>query len=180
MIRNSGVNESFCGIASKLKQTSPDDRRRPGLRNRLKAYGEQLVMYDLVEVSKSFFSYQPILKALQAKDSVPLSDELIGTKATAMVSTEKPDYLPNRIFLPDDERFRKLECFLDNWSTKSNQRIVENTPLDASQAEALRHAMTSRVALLQGPPGTGEACVTVVCVFVCLPLILYPFLILNR
>lgn len=151
LIHNSGENEQFCGMANALKETPSDDPRRSFLRDRLKAYGDQMQTFDLVEVSKSFFSYQPILQALQDKDSVPLSDELVGLKSNAAV---KPEYLPNRVYLPTGENFgNKQECFLDNWSTPD---IVKNTSLDASQAEALRRALTSKVALLQGPPGTGE------------------------
>jgi hypothetical protein len=34
------------------------------------------------------------------------------------------------------------------------------TTLDAGQVEALKHLLTSRVALVQGPPGTGKTYVT--------------------
>jgi hypothetical protein len=102
---------------------------------------EQMNSYDLVEVSKSFFSNAPILKALQELQSVPLAEEIVH------LSPKIPDNLPSTVLLPECPPFHHFRINLDRWSTED---IVGNTSLDASQAEALRHCLTNRVALVQG------------------------------
>jgi hypothetical protein len=102
---------------------------------------EQMNCYDLVEVSKSFFSNAPILKALQELESVPLSEEIVH------LSPKIPDQLPSEMFLPEGPPFHRFCINLDRWSTED---IVGSTSLDESQAEALRHCLKHRVALVQG------------------------------
>jgi hypothetical protein len=102
---------------------------------------EQMNYYDLVEVSKSFFSNAPILKALQELESVPLPEEIVH------LSPKIPDYLPSEMYLPEGPPFHRFCIDLDEWSTED---IVGSTSLDESQAEALRHCLKHRVALVQG------------------------------
>jgi hypothetical protein len=107
-----------------------------------------LTTYSLIEVSKSFFAYQPILKALQKMETVPLANELLGIDTYVSL---RPEYLPRIMTLPSE--FGSLRCDLDDWKS---YEVEERTTLDRSQAEALRHSLTSRVVLTQGPPGTGK------------------------
>lgn len=108
----------------------------------------QLQSYDLKELSKSFFAYHPILKALQDREAIPLSNELVDLEHCKNL---KPGYLPDRIALPRE--FGGYRCDLEHWSSAD---VVQHTTLDKSQADALHHALRSRVALIQGPPGTGK------------------------
>jgi len=112
-------------------------------------YREQMICYDLVVVSQSFFSYEPILKTLQEMDSVPLANEIVLINS----QSERPLYLPQVVRMPDTKPFNGFSCNLNNWSTKD---VTANTSLDESQANALWHCLTHRVALVQGPPGTGK------------------------
>jgi hypothetical protein len=98
------------------------------------------VSYDLVEVSSSFFSYKPILSALQVMSGIPLARELVYLDA----SGGRPSYIPPQV------KINKKYYDLDDWS---NEKVIESASLDKSQVEALHHALTSRVALIQGPPG---------------------------
>lgn len=107
----------------------------------------QMTTYDLVEASKSFFSYRPILKTLQKMDRIPLLEELsVGDR---LDDPSPLDYLPREMIYPGTD----FKCNLDAWDSVA---LSSKTTLDISQAEALRHAFTSRVAKIQGPPGTGK------------------------
>lgn len=150
MINNSGINAIVCDTTDDLLHTRRTDPRHAVLLGHLQIYDGQMTTYDLIEVSKSFFAYHPILKALQAKESIPLSNELLGSQKSKNV---KPSYLPDNISLPNDPNFEGYECDLEMWSTDD---VVQKTTLDKSQADALRHSLSSRVALIQGPPGTGK------------------------
>ncbi len=100
--------------------------------------------YSLIEVSDSFFSYRPVLESLQSMISVPLSRELVHVER----HHERPLYLPRIVKLPTD--FNGIEVDLDAWS---NESVMQSTTLDESQSIALGMALTSRVSLVQGPPG---------------------------
>jgi hypothetical protein len=104
--------------------------------------------YDLKEISRSFFSYLPILKALQDKESSPMLSEL-ARKVHG--DSARPDYMPDTVMLPTD-----FDDYILDLESRRTEHIVESTTLDKSQADALYHALTNKVAMVQGPPGTGE------------------------
>jgi len=146
LLRNSSINESVCEL-----RATPSSKDEAGeSRDRIKEAMVQLATYDIIEASKSFFSYKPILQTLQSMEGVPLVNELVGNSSPLQV---RPSYLPGAVVLPDDENFRAYTCNLDALSSTD---LSERTSLDLSQAEALNHAMTSQVSLIQGPPGTGK------------------------
>lgn len=120
-----------------------------GKQDQLDAYKNQLESYDMIEVSSSFFTYQPILKTLQTMTALPFLPELSGEAIEDNFTT--PTYLPPVLLMPSDG-FNSYECNMDTWSSSD---IVSETSLDQSQADALRHAFSNRIALIQGPPGTG-------------------------
>ena len=109
---------------------------------------ESIVKYEMIELSRSFFSYKPVLRALQNMSTVPFSSEIISYQSERLVS-----YLPSKIAFPNKAPFNGYIIDLLSVDLES---IVNNTSLDISQAKAVRHALTSRVALIQGPPGTGK------------------------
>jgi len=138
MLRNQHSNAELCSIHGKDSQEARTEA------NRLKA---SMVTYDLIEASKSFFSYKPVLRTLQGMTGVPLREEIVLS-----TSIGAPAYLPEELKMPDDENFRGFTCDCLNWSISD---IENGTSLDSSQAEAIRHVFSSRVSLVQGPPGTG-------------------------
>ena len=148
MVKNCAWNEKFLGLRKKYESLGRNDPQRASLEGQLEAGAAQLTAYDLVEASKSFFAYKPILKTLQEMETIPLKEELAGTGPFA--STPTIDYLPNDITLPEKD-FGGAKVHLNDWSSSE---LVEKTSLDKSQAEALKHAFSSRVVLIQGPPGT--------------------------
>ena len=111
---------------------------------------ERMATYELVEVSKSFFSYKSVLRALQQMDRIPFSDELLS--ATTASEGSPSEYFGDEVVFPDDKNFKRHRCVLSELSTAD---MAAHTSLDESQAQAIRHALTSRVSLIQGPPGTG-------------------------
>ena len=112
----------------------------------IKDVEDLFLSHTLIEASGSFFPYEPILSAIQELQTVPLAHELVYMNT----SPRTPEYLPRRMRMPNTPPFHGFICDLDNWS---NQDIVHNTSLDESQADALRCAFSSKVALIQGPPG---------------------------
>lgn len=101
----------------------------------------------LIQIDTAVFSYEPILTALQEKQDLALSPELLSwTKDSSVVS---PRYLPTLI--------------IDALKANVNQDLqpILKTPkavrLDEAQAASLIAGLTQRVALIQGPPGTFPA-----------------------
>jgi hypothetical protein len=148
MLRNSAINERVCELSTSLG--SKDLHSAKQVRMQYKSAVNQLVTYDLIEASKSFFTYQPILRTLQSMEDVPMSKELVDLDSSV---EGRPTYLPEKVALPPGANFGGYVCDFDSWSPTD---VTENTSLDLSQVKALHHALTSRVALIQGPPGTGK------------------------
>ena len=133
---NKDINERFQEIFNVTKENR-DIEEITQLKSSFKTY-------SLIEVSDSFFSYRPVLESLQTMVSVPLSQEIVHIER----HHDRPLYLPRTLKLPSD--FNSVEVDLDDWS---NQSVMQSTTLDESQSRALGMALTSRVALIQGPPG---------------------------
>lgn len=113
-----------------------------------------MITHDLVEVSQSFSTYQPVLRTLQFMDSVPLASSLIEERSGTL------EYLPSEFNLPDDKFLKGLACNLETWKSDA---VASSTSLDLSQAAALKHALSSEVSLIQGPPGTGKVRTCALC-----------------
>jgi hypothetical protein len=148
MLRNSAINERVCELTTRLGSKDLDSAQQ--VRSQLKSAVTRLVTYDLIEASKSFFTYQPILRTLQSMEGVPMSEELVDLDSAV---EGRPTYLPEKIVLPQGADFGGYVYDFDSWSPTD---VTEKTSLDLSQAKALHHALTSRVSLIQGPPGTGK------------------------
>ena len=103
-------------------------------------YGKQR---KLVQIDTAIFAYEPVLKALQEKQTLPLSHELLFW--TEGSSIESPQSQPIDIVKSVKANHgRNLESLLKTSSSIN---------LDPSQTASLISGLTQTVALIQGPPG---------------------------
>jgi hypothetical protein len=97
----------------------------------------------LVQIDTAVFSYEPVLKALQDTQIIPLSQELLFWKEGK--SIESPPSQPmNIIQAIREDPVQDLQSLLG-----TSRPIV----LDKSQAASLVAGLTQEVSLIQGPPG---------------------------
>ena len=99
----------------------------------LPAKGVRVASY-MFNAEAAFFTYEPVLRALQEMDSIPFGGVL------AHLQPPGPLELPHA-----GRQIEDLSAEL--------QAAVES---DATQKEALQLALDSQVVLVQGPPGTGK------------------------
>ncbi|OQE43716.1 hypothetical protein PENCOP_c003G04699 [Penicillium coprophilum] len=109
----------------------------------LKLYSD--VEYLLVDTA--MFAYEPILRCLQERIELPLTEELILYERNQPVkdSSLVPRNLVNKL---------KGEYGCNVQSTLGTSKPVT---LDSSQLDSLLAGLTQRVSLIQGPPGTGKS-----------------------
>ncbi|KAI6815896.1 P-loop containing nucleoside triphosphate hydrolase protein [Hortaea werneckii] len=104
---------------------------------------------DFVLMSTPVFAYEPILRCLQTKLELPLSELLLSTNEDERVE----DGLTSEI-TPCD----LTEALLHS---RTNVQNILNLPkpvqLDESQLESLVAGLRQSVSLIQGPPGTGKS-----------------------
>lgn len=137
--------------ALQLRLQTSQGEEASDLRIKMNGLRAKLKTYDMIEVSSSFFTYEPVLKSLQDMYSVPFLKELTARQGVANFAN-RPDYLPEILVMPEDKFSLGHQCDVGNWSSKE---VADYTSLDETQADALFHAFSNRVSLIQGPPGTG-------------------------
>ena len=100
----------------------------------------------LIQIDTAVFSYEPILKALQATKEVPLSSELLFWKENDKL-VNPPSYLTTM----------HVVRYIQEAPRQNLQELLK-TPrpitLDRSQAASLITGLAQNVSIIQGPPGT--------------------------
>ena len=97
----------------------------------------------LIPIDTAVFAYEPILTALQMKNTLPLQREILFFKGG--MTLDPPTYYPEAIV-----------AAIKAAPTQDLKPLLDTpTPihLDQAQADALVNALSQRVALIQGPPG---------------------------
>ncbi|KAK2464129.1 hypothetical protein APHAL10511_003877, partial [Amanita phalloides] len=102
---------------------------------------------QLVSVDVAVFSYQPILKAIQRINHVPLSQELLFWEPS--VTPRMTDEVPLSIIAT----LRRDPC----QELQAMLGLSKSIKLDKSQGQSFLNGLTQRVSLIQGPPGTGKS-----------------------
>ena len=99
--------------------------------------------FEFVQVDTSFFAYEPILKCLQAKTTLPLSNELLGLAESRKIARSPfaPEQVVSKI---KGHQGRNLRDLLN---------LPQDVILDRSQTESLVAGLSQSVSLIQGPPG---------------------------
>lgn len=144
------IDNSVCSVATKRARTSDGGSAQ--------AF-DLGHTFDLIEVSSSFVTYRPILKSLQEMTSLPFVDEICHLRTP--ITAGPLNYLPLELKMPDDKICAGHKLNLQ--STTIIKDILSGTTLDESQARALHHSLTSRLTLIQGPPGTGPYYLQISC-----------------
>ncbi|KAG1856396.1 P-loop containing nucleoside triphosphate hydrolase protein [Suillus subalutaceus] len=101
----------------------------------------------LLQIDTALFAFEPVLKALQKTQHIPVSDELLFWKRG--VTLQNPPQMADGVITA-------IEA-----NRSGNLQHLLQTPnpiqLDRSQALSILSGLTQRVSLIQGPPGTGKS-----------------------
>ncbi|KAF8633815.1 hypothetical protein AX15_001228 [Amanita polypyramis BW_CC] len=101
----------------------------------------------LFAVDVAIFSYEPILKAIQRINQLPLSEELLFWEASKGMRTAQN--IPQAIV----SALRTDPC----QELRSLLGTSKSIKLDISQGQSFLNGLTQSVSLIQGPPGTGKS-----------------------
>ncbi|KAH7929198.1 P-loop containing nucleoside triphosphate hydrolase protein [Leucogyrophana mollusca] len=101
----------------------------------------------LIQIDTAIFAYEPVLKAIQRTQELPLSQEMLFWKESDLL--ERPSLIPSEIIQSvTQDPSQDLQPLLGT---------PKSIRLDESQAASLLSALTQKVSLIQGPPGTGKS-----------------------
>ena len=119
-------------------------------------HAESLVV---AESPAYYRAYQPVMKALQSLDpkTMPFQEELVHVKSPG----KPPAYLNSSTILnwgclhasAGSNASGSFLAGVDELKVKSLSGFT--TPLDPTQIDAINHVLENRLAMIQGPPGTG-------------------------
>lgn len=98
---------------------------------------------DYLQLSTPVFAYEPILRRLQRKTDIELSDNILGISDTAQLSPFRPQTIIDSL----------KELHAESSDVQSILGLSKPVSLDLSQVQAIIHGLTNQVSLIQGPPG---------------------------
>ncbi|KAL4063837.1 P-loop containing nucleoside triphosphate hydrolase protein [Scleroderma citrinum] len=101
----------------------------------------------LIQIDTALFAFEPVLKALQKVQSLPLCQEILFWEAGASVGSP-PMTIPHITSQLAQNPSMDLQPLLNT------QKSIK---LDVSQARSLVTGLNQKLSLIQGPPGTGKS-----------------------
>ena len=125
----------------------------------------------MLQASDDYFSYEPVLKAIQGLDPAifPFEAYLANADAAAVREIAQPAFLTQdtildlrKLLSAEEVPFNALETMArvrvqDVQNRRHAWRLLrEFSTLDEAQASAMESALTRELVLIQGPPGTGH------------------------
>ena len=163
-----------------------NSRRRPCIQLSTKCNGHEFNQYlidqlqsghivpgaVLLQASDDFFSYEPVLKALQGLNpvSVPFARYLARSPTGDHTVIAAPEFLSedsvydlsglltSKNVDPEISASLKRVQILDPFSRGSAMKALrEHSTMDESQLLSLETALVHELCLVQGPPGTGKS-----------------------
>ena len=123
-------------VGLKFSGSGVDDLEVHELAELFKKLGQPDSGLSLVRACPAFFTFAPVLSALQRMEKVPFADELVHGVAEPGAA----EYLAH----------------LDLANELADLQRRDGLEYDESQLDALKLALTRRVSLTVGPPGTGK------------------------
>ncbi|KAG1717605.1 P-loop containing nucleoside triphosphate hydrolase protein [Suillus lakei] len=103
----------------------------------LQLEGEASIFKDSPSIDTALFAFEPVLKALQKTQVIPLSEELL--------------------FWKDGNIIGSAAVTCGSVDLKQLLGLSSSIVLDKSQAASLLAGLTQKLSLIQGPPGTGKS-----------------------
>ena len=100
---------------------------------------------SVISIDTAIFSYEPVLKAIQAMTRLPFSEELLFWKEASTMTPPARQSQASQII-------RALQCN-PHQDLQPYLQTAKSIKLDASQASSFLAGLTQRVSLIQGPPG---------------------------
>ncbi|KAG1720035.1 P-loop containing nucleoside triphosphate hydrolase protein, partial [Suillus occidentalis] len=101
----------------------------------------------LIQIDTALFAFEPVLKALQKTQVIPLSEELLFWKDGNIIGSAA-------VTAAQVTRPLAMNPSLD---LKQLLGLSSTIILDKSQAASLLAGLTQKLSLIQGPPGTGKS-----------------------
>ena len=118
------------------------DNGRQGIMNALMR-GPKAKHVKLIHIDTAVFAYEPVLRSLQLKRSIPLEREILFFKEGMTLD-------------PPIHQQKAIVAAIKAAPAQNLQHLLDTpTPiyLDTAQVSALTNALSQKVALIQGPPG---------------------------
>lgn len=102
---------------------------------------------QVLQIDTAIFSYDPVLKALQEKQSLPLSEELLCWSQGSLMHSPSNQ---------SSHMIRIIDAIESNPTQDLHSLLQTPKPiaLDRARISALLADLKQRVSLIQGPPGT--------------------------
>ena len=109
----------------------------------------------MIESPVYFFSFQPVLTAIQEhKNLNDVWPEIISPKTA---HPQRPKHLRDDTPVQSSTVGRNRKLIVGDFARPGGvDRLIDAPSLDSSQLEAIQLALTNRLSIIQGPPGTGK------------------------